>query len=93
MADPVSFAPASGPARVAKIDSAKPARMVTARDASPVGKALPALVALAAELAREVPVDHAKVAQIRAAIADGSYRIDPDRIAAGLIAFGRGSRG
>ncbi len=37
----------------------------------------------------EAPIDLAKVEQIRAAIADGSFRLDADRIADGVIAASR----
>ena len=51
---------------------------------------LPQLLNMVAELATHgPPVDHAKIAQIRQAIAFGSYRADPDAIAGALIEFGR----
>jgi negative regulator of flagellin synthesis FlgM len=51
-----------------------------------VEKSLPQLVRLAAELSSEPPpVDYAKIAQVRAAISTGGYRIDPDQIARALI--------
>lgn len=94
MAEPVSFAPARAIGVAPKIGSGVGIeRIIARRDTSLVGKALPVLVALATELGREMPVDYAKVAEIRAAIASGSYRIDPDRTAAALIAFGNGGRG
>jgi negative regulator of flagellin synthesis FlgM len=37
--------------------------------------------------AEGAPIDAAKVAAIRAAIAEGRYPIEPDRIAQGMIAF------
>lgn len=37
----------------------------------------------------EAPIDLAKVEQIRAAIADGSFSLDVDRIADGVIAASR----
>jgi flagellar biosynthesis anti-sigma factor FlgM len=52
---------------------------------------LPRLMSIATEIAHQgPPIDYQKVAEIRAAIARGAYRIDPDRIAAGLSCFGRG---
>ena len=49
-------------------------------------KSLPQLVRLAAELSSEPPpVDYARIAQIRAAISNGSYRIDPEQIARALV--------
>jgi negative regulator of flagellin synthesis FlgM len=51
---------------------------------------LPQLLNMVAELATHgPPVDHAKIAQLRQAIAFGSYRADPDAIAEALIGFGR----
>lgn len=48
-------------------------------------KSLPQLVGLANELASgPPPIDYARIAQIRAAISTGSYRIDPARIAEAL---------
>ena len=42
----------------------------------------------AAEMAAEgAPVDMGKVAAIRAAIAEGRYPVDPDKIAASMIAL------
>ncbi len=49
-----------------------------------VGAPISAVAAMAAEGA---PIDAAKVAAIRAAIAEGRYPIEPDRIAQGMIAF------
>ncbi|QMW24364.1 flagellar biosynthesis anti-sigma factor FlgM [Sandaracinobacteroides saxicola] len=40
---------------------------------------------LARELAITPPIDEAKVARVKAAIASGQYRIDPDAIADALI--------
>lgn len=45
------------------------------------------LARIAAELAAEAPVDTAKVAALRLAIASGDYTPDPDRIAAAMIAL------
>ena len=45
-------------------------------------KSLPKLVSLANALAEQgPPVDFAKIAQVRQAIALGTYRIEPDKIA------------
>lgn len=61
--------------------------------AAPVGKAgsspAPREVSgpwsLAAEMAAGAPVDSEKVAAIRAAIAEGRYPVDPEKIAARMI--------
>ena len=44
------------------------------------------LVRVAKELASEpAPVDHARVAQIKASISSGTYRTDPEAIASALL--------
>lgn len=51
-------------------------------------KSLPKLVSLASTLAEQgPPVDFAKIAQVRQAIAEGSYRVIPDEIAKGMMQF------
>lgn len=51
-------------------------------------KSLPKLVSLANELANQgPPVDFAKIAQVRQAIALGTYRVSPDAIAEGIMRF------
>lgn len=50
---------------------------------------LPQLLSLATELARQgPPVDHVRIAQIKAAIASGYYEVDVNRIAASILASG-----
>jgi flagellar biosynthesis anti-sigma factor FlgM len=67
-------------------------RMVPAVDPAPIRAAtLPKLMSIAAELAHQgPPIDYQKVAEIRAAIALGTYRINADHIALALLSFGRG---
>ncbi len=49
---------------------------------------LPRLLDLVAELAHSgPPVDYARIAQVRRAIADGSYRIDANALAKAIIGF------
>lgn len=56
--------------------------------ATPTGTSASASPSTAALLAGEhAPVDGAKVAALRAAIADGSYRIDPRALAEKMIAL------
>jgi len=51
-------------------------------------KSLPKLVSLANELAEQgPPVDFAKIAQVRQAIALGTYRMSADEIAEGIMRF------
>lgn len=47
-------------------------------------------LAQSARSASAAPVDGAKVAALKAAIADGSYKVDPDAIAARMIALDLG---
>jgi negative regulator of flagellin synthesis FlgM len=63
----------------------RPARPVagTAKRAAPLDvQPQSTVAALAAQVA---PIDTSRVAAIRAGIADGSYRVDPDAIAARMI--------
>ena len=54
------------------------------------GKSLPQLVELANALASgPPPVDYARIAQIRAAISTGTYRIEPEKIARALTGKGQ----
>jgi negative regulator of flagellin synthesis FlgM len=46
---------------------------------------------VARSMAAKPPVDAAKVAELRAAMISGRYRVDPEAIAARMIAFDRGS--
>lgn len=53
------------------------------------GKSLPKLIQLARELTEQgPPVDYAKIAQIRQAIAKGEYHIDTDAIASAILRYG-----
>ena len=52
-------------------------------------KSLPKLLSLASELASQgPPVDYAKIARLRQAIALGTYRVRPEAIADALLRFG-----
>jgi flagellar biosynthesis anti-sigma factor FlgM len=51
-------------------------------------KSLPKLVNLASALAEQgPPIDFAKIAQVRQAIALGTYRVEPEKIADGMMRF------
>jgi negative regulator of flagellin synthesis FlgM len=55
---------------------------------SPPAATLPQLLNLVADLAgAEPPVDNARIAEIRRAIADGSYTVDPDVLARAIVAW------
>jgi negative regulator of flagellin synthesis FlgM len=89
MVDPVPLGPVSR-TRIATAPAASAPRAAvseTGRQRS-AAASLPRLVTLAADLAQQgPPIDYAKIAQVRQAIADGSYTIDPDRIARSILAF------
>lgn len=72
---------ASGRASIARAEAQVPGKPADKVSLSGSGKALanPA----------EPPIDVAKVAQVRAAIADGSFRVDADRIADNVISASR----
>jgi negative regulator of flagellin synthesis FlgM len=74
--------------RLASPSPHRVANEVPTRDAAGASASLPRLVTLAADLARQgPPVDYARIAQIRQAIAEGSYTVDPVAIASSMIAF------
>jgi negative regulator of flagellin synthesis FlgM len=59
--------------------------------ASRTSAAAAQLSGVARSLAAKAPVDAARVAELRAAMVAGKYRVDPEAIAARMIAFDRGS--
>jgi negative regulator of flagellin synthesis FlgM len=86
MIDPVS------PGPVNRISGAAPPRAAPAAmpvsDQAGNAASLPTLLSLAAQLAEQgPPVDYPRIAQLRQAIADASYSVDPDRIAQSILAF------
>jgi len=80
MIDSVRLGGAAPPDRVNNAGSApvRPSR------AAPVEKAEPS--AVGAMAARGAPVDMTRVSAVRAAIAEGRYAVDPDAIAARMLA-------
>lgn len=60
---------------------------VAAQAVAPQAPAVSNLGRIASELAGSPPVDAARVAALRTAIASGDYKPDPDRIAAAMIAL------
>lgn len=60
---------------------------------APAKAEAPKSLAGAALVAEGPPVDMARVAVVKAAIAEGRYPVDPIRIAEGMIALGFGRRG
>jgi negative regulator of flagellin synthesis FlgM len=80
------FVSRNAPAReTAAADPSQPVRRV-----AETGAAKPGFGALVAELAKAPPVDSVRIASLKAAIADGSYRIDPDAIAGAMLRLDRG---
>ncbi len=89
MVDPVSLGPArpvqSRTHMVAKAESFSPRQNAVQ---SHPGPSLPRLVSLAAELASQgPPVDEARIAHIRNAIALGTYKIDPALIGIAILSY------
>ena len=61
-----------------------------ATESAPASASLPRLLSLVDDLVRSgPPVDYARVAQVRRAIADGGYRVDTDALAKAIVAFAR----
>ena len=53
---------------------------------------VPKFASLAAELAlQDIPIDYAKIAQIKQAISRGEYLLDPEKTALAMMRFGRKS--
>jgi negative regulator of flagellin synthesis FlgM len=97
MIDPVRTGQVSRPGKVVTtIDNARRATVpaqgtaadaVNAESSAPVS--LARLVTLAADLASAgPPVDYQRIAGIRQAIADGSYKLDADAVAKAMVGFG-----
>ena len=77
---------ASGAAIASTPPVAAVAAVKTGAELSPLATAVKAL-------AGSPPVDTARVANLRSAIMQGSYRVDPQAIAEKLLVLDRGSRG
>lgn len=94
MVDPVTFGPVypvKTQSAAGRADTAAKSGTAHVGSTSPPATAaapsLPKLVHLAAELASQgPPVDYARIAPIRQAIAMGAYRIDHEAIASALLA-------
>ena len=90
MIDPLGANPAMFRAIATPAASCGPAGPCSAPDraAKPAGDGpqLSGVRDAARDLAAAPPVDAARVAQLKSAIAAGEYHIDPDRIAARMIA-------
>jgi anti-sigma28 factor (negative regulator of flagellin synthesis) len=89
MVDPVNFGSLNGVRRAA-VESGKndSPRLAVSGNSSPAGKSLPALLAMARELAtQDPPVDLVKIAEIRNAISTGSYKLDSFTTATAMLRF------
>ncbi len=94
MVDPVASAPVMRKAATPKAAAGPPQSEQLGSSAKNVSHTLPKLVALAEDLTRQgPPIDFAKIAAIRQAIATGTYAIDFDATAAAILAFGRSGKG
>lgn len=91
MVDPVTLWPVRSVSLSAKDEGVHTAR-VHAAPGKPArtSASLPKLVSLAADLAKAgPPIDYAKIAQLRQAIAQGGYAPDVDAIAHSMVGFFR----
>jgi negative regulator of flagellin synthesis FlgM len=92
MVDPLHIqriGPLAGSNRADARKDVAPRRQDSGAARPSVRSSLPQLVNLATALARQgPPVDHARIAQIKAAIANGYYEVDVNRIAAAILTTG-----
>ncbi|WP_353216078.1 flagellar biosynthesis anti-sigma factor FlgM [Sandarakinorhabdus sp.] len=79
----------AGPAETPASDPARKVSRVAA--AAPVAGNSIARAGLVKELASAPPVNAARVAELRAQIAQGSYQIDADAIARAMLSLDRGT--
>lgn len=78
----------AGKADTARATAATPVQQAPAPAPAAPSPSLSRLVSLANELSSApAPVDYAKIAQVRRAIADGSYKLDPDALAKSIVAY------
>ena len=94
MVDPVTL----GPVRTLPQSPRSPASTAARTEAAPAQTAstapsLPKLVGIATELAKQgPPVDYAKIAQVRQAIAQGKYSVDVESIAHSIVGYYRADK-
>jgi negative regulator of flagellin synthesis FlgM len=78
----------AGKADTARATAATPVQQAPAPVPAGPSPSLSRLVSLANELSSApAPVDYAKIAQVRRAIADGSFKLDPDALAKSIVAY------
>ncbi|MEP6786686.1 MAG: flagellar biosynthesis anti-sigma factor FlgM [Sphingomonadales bacterium] len=78
----------AGKADTARATAATPTQQTPAPAPTAPSPSLSRLISLANDLSSApAPVDYAKIAQVRRAIADGSYKVDPDALAKSIVAY------
>lgn len=78
----------AGKADTARATAATTTQQTPAPAPAAPSPSLSRLVSLANQLSSApAPVDYAKIAQVRRAIADGSYQVDPDALAKSIVAY------
>jgi negative regulator of flagellin synthesis FlgM len=89
MVDPINFGPIRPVNNQASPAQAKKATTIVPKTPSHEGiVTLPKLLGLANELASQgPPIDSAKIAEIRTAIASGSYKVKPQEVANAMLAY------
>jgi flagellar biosynthesis anti-sigma factor FlgM len=85
---------ALGPARpIGRLNSEarfKPASAPVKSETTTQATSLPKLIQLANQLAeQDIPIDYAKIAMVRQAVALGTFQTDPAAIAEAMLKFGR----
>lgn len=93
MVDPVTMGPVRTLPQSSRPAASKADGPRTATPAPSPTASLPKLVSIAAELAEQgPPVDYAKIAQVRQAIAKGEYSVDVQSIAHALVGYYRADK-
>ena len=85
MVDPVGSKPVSPVRGLAPLTKAAPVRPAASALGGTDEAASSAVAGLARDSAASAPVDAARVAQLRRAIADGSFSVQPDAVADRLV--------
>lgn len=90
MVDSTAIGPTGAIGRLSSGTSSKPVSHTISSGEIAQARSLPKLIRLANELAeQELPIDYAKIAILRQAVALGTYKPDPVAIADAITRFGR----
>lgn len=90
MVEPTAIGPTGAIGRLSVGSGNKPVSHTISSGEIAHANSLPKLIRLASELAeQELPIDYAKIAIVRQAVALGTYRTDPTEIADAILRFGR----